>query len=374
MEELRFDTLVAAIYEAAAGRAPWHESLEALAAAFDAPRCILTGVDPVSLRPVFRDEGGRVDPEATCRAVRAVHAEDPMLAILLQRPAGAWLFPDDPAVAQATRQACPVLVPAGLHFAAGLRLDGGPRAVVLALTCGRRRRSFDARQRQDLARLAFHFQAGLALESKRAPPPADEAPGFGAIPSDRHPLWLVDDHRRVHYRNPAADAMRGRAGPLTEVDARLYCKERGDDAELLCGLVRLRLGNAGSGSGRLPRPVVIRVGGAGPAAHAILLSERPRQGEPGGPALAMVRCYPVQQSAEPDATLVAEAFELTPAEARVAAQLARGLSAVEIAAGRGVSTQTIRAQIRAVFEKMGIKRQSDLIRLLVEIPDAGPRR
>src|SRR5690606_35577810 len=84
--------------------------------------------------------------------------------------------------------------------------------------------------------------------------------------------------------------------------------------------------------------------------------------------------YPVQQSAEPDPSVVAAAFELTPAEAQVAAQLARGVSAVEIAAERGVSTQTIRAQIRAVFEKTGIKRQSDLIRLLFEMPDADPPR
>lgn len=372
MEEQRFDTLVATIYEAAAGRATWRASLDALATAFDAPRCILTGVDPVSMRPSFRDEGGRVDPDAICEGVRSAHAGDPLLAALLHRPVGQWLYEDEMPGEHAAGRPGPVLAPAGLNFAAGLRLDDDRQAVILALARGRRRQSFDARQRQDLARLAFHFRAGLALEAKRSPRPADEAPGFEAIASNRHPLWLVDGHRRVHYRNAAAEAMRGRAGRLTEIDAHLYCVDPREDAELLCCLVRLQLGRAAPAAGQPPHRAVMRVGGADPGAYAVLLSEQPRRDAAGSPALAMVRCYPVQHSAEPDPTLVAEAFELTPAEAQVAAQLARGLSAVDIAAGRGVSTQTIRAQIRAVFEKTGINRQSDLIRLLVEMPGADP--
>jgi len=368
MEEQRFDTLVAAIYEAAAGRVPWREPLDTLAVAFDAPRCILTGIDTATMRPAFRDEGGRVDPEAICEGVRSAHAEDPLLATLLQRPAGEWLHEGDVAAGHAAGRPCPVLVPAGLNFTAATRIECVPWTAVLALTRGRRRRSYDDGQRDDLARLAFHFRAGLALEARRAPRPTDEAPGFEAIASNRRPLWLVDGHRRVHYRNAAAEAMRGLTGQFTEIDARLYCTNAAEDAELLCGLVRLELGQATRDAAQPPRRTVLRIGGAGRAAHAVLLSEQPRHGDAVGPALAMVRCYPVQQRAEPDPALVAEAFELTPAEARVAAQLARGLSAVEIAAARGVSTQTIRAQIQAVFEKTGTKRQSDLIRLLVEMP------
>lgn len=371
MEEQRFDALVAAIYQAAAGRVPWRAPLDALAEAFDSPRCILTGIAPATLRPSFRDEGGRVDPDAICEALRAAHADDPILARLLPGQPGRWLYEGDTPDPDRQRRAS-VLAPAGLNFAAGVRLDTDPLAVVLALTRGRRRQSFDVRQRTDLVRLAFHFGAGLAIEAGRSPQPADEAPGFEALASNRHPLWLIDGHRRVHLRNAAADAMREHAGRLVESDGHLHCTDPTEDAELACALVRLELGRSATAADQMPRWAVVRVGGVDPSAQAVLFTEQPRREAGPGPALAMVRCYPLQHSAEPDSTLVAEAFELTPAEAKVAAQLARGLSAVEIATGRGVSTQTIRAQIRAVFEKTGINRQSDLIRLLVEMPDADP--
>ncbi len=369
MDEQRFDTLVASIYQAAAGRTPWREPLDALAEAFDSPRCILTGVMPATLRPAFRDEGGRGDAEAICEALRTAHGDDPILARLVQGASGQWLHEAEVAAADVAPRAAGVLAPAGLGFAAGVRLDGGTLAVVLALTRGRRRLVLDAGQRESLARIAFHVEAALAIEARRSPSPIDEAPGFEAVASNRHPLWIVDGHRRVHWRNAAAEALRERADRLVEIDGRLHCADPQEDVELACALVRLGLGRSPTPADHVPRRAVMRAGGIDPGAHAILLTERSRADED-APALAMVRCHPLQHDAEPDPALVAEAFELTPAEARVAAQLARGLSAVEIAAGRGVSTQTIRAQIRAVFEKTGINRQSDLIRLLVEMPDA----
>lgn len=371
MEEHRFDALVASVYEAAYGRAPWRAPLDALADAFESPRCILTGIRPDSRRPAFRDEGGRVDADAICETVRASHADDPILARLLRAPAGQWLYEDDPPHAPGQPRPAPVLAPAGLHFAAGVRLEDGPLAVLLALTRGRRRHAFDTGQRQALARIAFHFEAGLAIEARRSIRFAEESPGLDAITSQRHPLWLIDGHRRVHMRNAAAETMVRADGPLTEADGQLRCTDPAEDTELACALVRLELANRPPASGQPPRRAVVRIG-VEPNAHAILLSGQPRRDEAAG-ALAVVRCSPLQSSSEPDPDLLVEVFELTLAEAQVASQLARGLSAVEIATARGVSTQTVRAQIRAVFEKTGIKRQSDLIRLLVEMPDIDAR-
>src|SRR5690606_7141769 len=271
--------------------------------------------------------------------------DDPVLARLLRAPPGQWLYEGEGTAPDSGPGAARALAPDGPGFAAGVRLDGGPLVVVLALTRGRRRLSMDAGQRESLARLAFHFEAGLAIEARQAPPPIDESPGFEAIASHRHPLWLVDSHRRVHLRNAAAEALRERADRLVEIEGRLHCADPHDDIELACALVRLELGRLRNPEEPAPRRVMMRVGGVDPSAHAVLLTERARADED-APALAMVRCYPLQHDAEPDPSLVAEAFELTPAEAQVAAQLARGLSAVEIAAGRGVSTQTIRTQIR----------------------------
>ncbi|MEO5807297.1 helix-turn-helix transcriptional regulator [Devosia sp.] len=57
-------------------------------------------------------------------------------------------------------------------------------------------------------------------------------------------------------------------------------------------------------------------------------------------------------------------FDLTPAEARLAKALASGSTKSDFAAGAGISTETVKTQLKSVFEKTGVSRQADLVRLL----------
>lgn len=54
-------------------------------------------------------------------------------------------------------------------------------------------------------------------------------------------------------------------------------------------------------------------------------------------------------------------FGLSEAEAQVTVQLAGGATLERIAAARGVSVDTVRAQMRSVFHKTGMHRQGELI-------------
>lgn len=60
-------------------------------------------------------------------------------------------------------------------------------------------------------------------------------------------------------------------------------------------------------------------------------------------------------------------FSLTPAEVRLAQKLGEGLSLSEAAEALGVSLATVRNQLRSVFDKVGVHRQSDLVRLLADL-------
>lgn len=64
---------------------------------------------------------------------------------------------------------------------------------------------------------------------------------------------------------------------------------------------------------------------------------------------------------------IRESFGLTPAETRLAARLKDGLTLKEAAEDLNVSLNTVRNQLRAVFEKMGLNRQSDLVRALAQL-------
>lgn len=67
-------------------------------------------------------------------------------------------------------------------------------------------------------------------------------------------------------------------------------------------------------------------------------------------------------------------YNLTPSEAQVAISLANGHSIDEIANSSHHSTHTIRSQLKSVFRKTGVSRQSELIKMLLTGPFAHRRR
>jgi DNA-binding CsgD family transcriptional regulator len=69
-----------------------------------------------------------------------------------------------------------------------------------------------------------------------------------------------------------------------------------------------------------------------------------------------------------DTDLLANAFDLTPAECRVACHIAEGRTPKEIANQIGVQHDTVRKQLQAIYQKTATNRQADLIRLLLNLP------
>ena len=70
--------------------------------------------------------------------------------------------------------------------------------------------------------------------------------------------------------------------------------------------------------------------------------------------------------------MLQQAFDLTPAEARLAAQIATGRSLPDIARAEGGSHETLRSQLKAVFAKTGTARQAELAVLLAKLARLAP--
>ncbi|MEM7404595.1 MAG: PAS domain-containing protein [Pseudomonadota bacterium] len=66
------------------------------------------------------------------------------------------------------------------------------------------------------------------------------------------------------------------------------------------------------------------------------------------------------------------ALGLTPGESRLSLALVRGDSVTDHAERRGVSVHTVRSQLRSVREKLGLKRQSQLVAWLCRAALLGP--
>jgi DNA-binding CsgD family transcriptional regulator len=82
-----------------------------------------------------------------------------------------------------------------------------------------------------------------------------------------------------------------------------------------------------------------------------------------GSALALVVIARPRPDAERIARRVRRLYGLTEAEARVVAALTLGETVEQIAVAHGVRVSTVRAQVRSIFEKTGVHRQTDLVRL-----------
>ncbi|MGN5476686.1 helix-turn-helix transcriptional regulator [Cupriavidus basilensis] len=63
--------------------------------------------------------------------------------------------------------------------------------------------------------------------------------------------------------------------------------------------------------------------------------------------------------------VVRQLFDFTPAETQLALQLANGLALDEAADELGISKNTARAHLRAIFSKTGVTRQATLVRMLL---------
>lgn len=228
-----------------------------------------------------------------------------------------------------------------------LPLDERPdRQVVLALT--RTDRPFEPQTMQRLALLVPHVQHAFRLARHwRSPttlssvaPPAREGIGIA----------LVDRRLRVLARNDAAEALvetRFRTG-VFEYLAFASEEEKASATAALArsskeGPVFVRLQSS------LPVLVVPHVGG-------------PIMGLEAAATVAVLYLLPTGED-EAATDIFAQAFRLTPAEARVASLLSLGLVPKEIAQKLGVSWGTVRSHLLRLFKKTGVDSQARLVAL-----------
>lgn len=84
--------------------------------------------------------------------------------------------------------------------------------------------------------------------------------------------------------------------------------------------------------------------------------------------VALIFITDPEQRMEPVEKVLQRLYDLTPAEARLAAVLVQGKNIVEAAEELHVSQNTARTHLKHIFQKTGVKRQSELVQLLLNSP------
>lgn len=185
-----------------------------------------------------------------------------------------------------------------------------------------------------------------------------ETSGVGVI--------LVDAERQVISINRVAETIVQSGGVLTIRDGRLAVL-RATEHKALARFIR-EMAEAQTQhrvSGRHTALALLR------DADAVPVTVMVQPGPPFGPVSAPLRRTatvilrdPARRIGLVSADLV-HLFGLTPAEARLACLLGDGADLEECALQLGVTRNTARTQLRAIFAKTGTNRQGDLVRLLL---------
>ncbi|MDX3906950.1 MAG: helix-turn-helix transcriptional regulator [Pigmentiphaga sp.] len=200
----------------------------------------------------------------------------------------------------------------------------------------------------DRARRLFEIVSGLREDLRRRDLLLDSLPT---------PLWLLDEQRRVAYRNAAA--MRYAAEPDSALcEQGGYVRPRRATTGRLETAIREALGRAGPA-----RSTHIASGSASGAEIIVAPLPAPEPDTARPHTLGAVSVLdPAVQSRH-----LAQLFQFSPAEARLASGLQQGMSLADYARSQGVAISTVRTQLRSLFMKTGTDRQGELVSLLMRL-------
>jgi DNA-binding CsgD family transcriptional regulator/PAS domain-containing protein len=260
------------------------------------------------------------------------------------------------------------LRPQGIHSALMIRLAReGSQTAALNITRSARRDQFDGDDLETARRLHPHLIRAFDLTRRLGDLAIFQRNIAEALDPAPHGVLLIDAAGRVSFVNAAAAALMRETRCLTVSGGRLG-SARADAARRLQALIASAVsveplaekgGKMILADDRRRRTLTLTVAPAPRTQMASL--------DRGGGAIVWIT--DAVRDAAPSPEILRERFGLTPAESRLALILLRGESQREAADQLGVSFHTVRNQVRSLFAKVGARRQSDLVRRLLQ--DAG---
>lgn len=377
-DESQIDRHIADLYRAAAGEVPWGQPLRGLVDLLQAWAVYLHGVRLSDGAVAFGYDVGGFPASAALEYVRRYHRIDPRTNLLLPNDAGNWInchehFDED--FVRRDRFYQDFLIPNGGRYVSGVKIYQDDEIVAFfGIHRGQGMQPLAASELALGQRFGHHLTNALGLWRRQRHLLQDALVGNALLGRLEHPVLLIDEQTQVHYRNAAAQRLLGEDDRLEMRGGMLACVGHGRAADLHDALRSLRLGGAASygASGPAQSRAVVRSGkDDGRAALVLLLSAlHPTEtlGAFGPRSLAMVLVHDPAEQRAPDPFIIAECFDLTPAEAKVAVRIAAGDTPRQIASAHGVALSTVRSQISGVLAKVGVSRQAELVAALATVP------
>lgn len=257
-------------------------------------------------------------------------------------------------------------VPYDVPFICLSTLDRTPGMLTgLAVVRSKRDGHITEPQRSVFASLAPHVRA--AVRTQNALEGHGAALLAGAMEALSIPAFVCDRAGFVRELTPAAEQLVQSSRGLQLKEGRLRACQASDAKALDDAIGRAAQGHVRPGAPLL-RTVVVRVGDQDAAPVVLDVIALPAQvSELTFTPRVLVVARGQNSTVERKAAILQAAFGMTNAESDIALQLCAGKTPETIATTRKVAVGTVRAQIKALLPKTGVKRQIELVARLNQI-------
>jgi DNA-binding CsgD family transcriptional regulator/PAS domain-containing protein len=364
--------MIDALYEAALDETQWHGVLHKLAdftGSQAATFWVLDGSDQPRL-PTFSYVN--LDPQLIEEYLDSMAQHDPTVQYLVRNPA-LPIVHDSMFITEREKDRHRYYDwhhrYSDTRFRLVSRMSPAPAVQVgVALLRARSAGCFEASDVEQFAALHRHIERALALGFKLGSLGTLQQCCTDMLDGNPAAILLLDAQQRVVYANPAADQLCSKNDglSLSHTGLTAACSQ---DTDRLRKLIMRAVPNRTRGA--LPEGGVVPVQRpSGKRPYLVLvapLSGRHQALSALRPAMSIVISDPHSRPLIGTERLQA-AFDLTTAEARLAAALAAGDDLKAVADRLGIRYSTARARLAEIFRKTATRRQGELVSLLLRSP------
>jgi DNA-binding CsgD family transcriptional regulator len=365
--------LVSSVYEAALDRGFWPAALERIR--------LYVGVTAIQLMAVDRRLGSicfsataHVSEVAEPEYARRYCVIDPRVRVLPGDAPGNWRHcheppSDDPVAQDPFHQG--LIIANGLRSVAVCKVyEDDDLSMVLGLHQGLHEPPVSRAQTARADQVAPHLERAARLSVANLLQASPASVGMEIVNRLRYPMFLLKAIGDVVHMNNAA------RGLLEEGDAVLRLDgPRLSSADPACARqLAAAFGDCESAPGDAAQARIVSLQRPGKRPLKGFVSPLQPAAVTGGfgaRRLVMAAFAGPTRSALPDVSFLIAAYGLTPAEARVATQVALGKSIKQTAQELHVQPTTVRTQLDSVFRKTGTGKQSEMVAELLFLPNIG---
>lgn len=295
-------------------------------------------------------------------------ANDPRRKLSEQTPLGTWAFDQDhfDSGFVERNEVFRWLRPWEIRYSAGVRLvDAGHTRSAIGLFRAPNQSRFGDFEKRWLDRVTPHIQRASTLHLRFESLQQRADLGMHAASSLDYPVLIVSADAKIHFANAAAEALLSlRQGPVrNRFNAIAGTIPTGHERLLRA----IRTSAIPNGRGH----VFSMQAKIGAPSYQVVVLPIPQRSVISGlqrEDLALVTLGLPGPGHTIDSEFLQQLFGLSYAEARLVEGLSSGASLRDLADQKGVSINTVRAQLQSVFAKTNTHRQTELVQLMNALP------